>query len=95
MTESEYLQLADKTFRTLEDAFEDVDPDDADAYMAGDVLTIAFRDGVKCVVNTQRPVKQIWLAAAAQAWHFSYDAASPTTSRRARCALSRCASRTP
>ena len=26
-----------------------------------------------CVVNTQRPTHQIWLAADARAWHFSWD----------------------
>jgi CyaY protein len=25
------------------------------------------------VVNTQRPTRQLWLAANARAWHFSYD----------------------
>ena len=75
MEEPRYVQLVDKTFRAIQDAFEDVDPDDADVYMAGDVLTIAFRNGVKCVVNTQRPTRQIWLAGSARGWHFSYDAA--------------------
>jgi CyaY protein len=76
MDESHYGRLTDETFRKIQDAFENVDPDDADAFMSGDVLTIAFKNGVKCVVNTQRPTRQIWLAARAQAWHFSYDAAS-------------------
>jgi CyaY protein len=78
MDESRYLQLADKTFRTISDAFEHVDPDDVDVYTAGDVLTLAFRDGSKCVINTQRPTRQIWLAANARAWHFNYDEATAT-----------------
>jgi CyaY protein len=76
MDESRYHQLVSEAFRRIQDAFDDVDPDDADVYMAGDVLTIAFRNGVKCVINTQRPTRQIWLAARASAWHFSYDAGS-------------------
>ena len=32
-----------------------------------------MKDGVKCIVNTQRPTRQIWLAARARAWHFAYD----------------------
>ena len=74
MDESQYLKLADAIFRTISDAFENVDPDDVDVYTAGDVLTLAFKNGVKCVINTQRPTRQVWLAANAQAWHFSYDA---------------------
>lgn len=76
MDEPRYQKLADQTFRKIQDAFEHVDPDDVDAFMSGDVLTLAFKNGVKCVVNTQRPTRQIWLAARAQAWHFSYDEAS-------------------
>src|SRR5688572_10637290 len=73
LTESQYLQLVDHTFRRIQDAFEDVDPGDVDVYRAGDVLTLAFRNGIKCVINTQRSVQQVWLAARARAWHFSYD----------------------
>ena len=43
---------------------------------AGDVVTLTFANGKKCVVNTQRPTRQIWLAANARAWHFSYEEAS-------------------
>ncbi len=76
MDESKYLQLVDKAFRKIQDAFEDVDPDEADCYMAGDVLTVSFKNGVKCVINTQRPTRQIWCAARADAWHLSYDDAT-------------------
>jgi CyaY protein len=76
MEESLYLQLADQAFKKIQDAFEDIDADEADVYMSNDVLTIAFKNGVRCVVNTQRPTRQIWLAARASAWHFSYEPAS-------------------
>ncbi len=75
MDEARYLQFADKTFRKIADAFDDVDPDQVDAYMSGDVLTLAFKNGVKAVVNTQRPTRQVWLAAKANAWHFDLDEA--------------------
>lgn len=76
MDESRYLKLADETFRRIADAFENVDPDAAECDVAGDVVTITMRGGKKCIVNTQRPVRQIWLAAAARAWHFSWDEAA-------------------
>lgn len=76
MDEARYLQLADKTFKRVMDAFDAIDPDVAEAYMAADVLTIAFANGVRCVLNTQRPVRQLWCAARASAWHFDYDEAS-------------------
>lgn len=75
MDESQYQKLADQTFRAIEDLFADVDADDVDCERAGDVLTLTFKNGKKCVINTQRPTRQIWLAANARAWHFSHDAA--------------------
>jgi CyaY protein len=75
MDESQYLKLAGETFRRVEDAFEDVDAEDIDWDRAGDVMTFSFRDGKRCVLNTQRPTRQLWLAANARAWHFRYDEA--------------------
>jgi CyaY protein len=73
MDESQYQKLADVAFRRLEDLFRDVDTEDVDCERAGDVLTLLFKNGTRCVVNTQRPTRQIWVAANARAWHFSYD----------------------
>jgi CyaY protein len=75
MDEQRYLDLAHQTFRTILDAFDDVDADDADVDSAGDVITITWRDRSKCVVNTQRPARQIWLAGGDRAWHFGWDEA--------------------
>jgi CyaY protein len=75
MDESDYQLLADRTFQKLETMLEDVDADDVDVERAGDVITLTFKDGKKAVVNTQRPTRQIWLAANARAWHFDWDAA--------------------
>jgi|LNFM01.1.fsa_nt_gb CyaY protein len=76
MEEPRYLQLADKVLKRVMDAFDAVDPDVAEAFMAADVLTIAFANGIRCVLNTQRPVRQLWCAARASAWHFDYDEAT-------------------
>ncbi len=77
MDEQTYLKLADATFARIEDMFEDVDADDVDCERAGDVLTLTFKSGKKCIVNTQRPTRQIWLAAGVSAWHFVHtDAGS-------------------
>jgi CyaY protein len=78
MDESAYQHLADSTFRRIEDAFKDVDAEQVDCERAGDVITLTFKGNKRCIINTQRPTRQIWLAANAQAWHFSYDAAHET-----------------
>lgn len=76
MDESQFLQLADKTFRKIQDLLEPVDPDLADYDFSGDVLQVSFANGVTCVINTQRPTRQMWFAAKADAWHFSYEEGS-------------------
>jgi CyaY protein len=76
MDESTYQKLADEAFRAIGDAFEDVDTELVDCEIAGDVVTLTLPGARRCVINTQRPTRQIWLAANARAWHFSWDAAA-------------------
>lgn len=75
MEEKEYRQLVDSTFRRIERAFEDVDPDEAEFDLSQGAATILFRDRTKCILSTQPSVRQIWLAAASKgvAYHFNYD----------------------
>lgn len=76
MDEPRYQRLADDALAKIESMLEDVDAEDVDLERSGDVLTLTFKSGRKCVVNTQRPTRQIWVAANARAWHFAYDEAS-------------------
>lgn len=76
MDDSAYERLAADTFGSVLDLFAEVDPEDADVDAAGDVLRIDLRDGQRIVLNTQRPVQQLWLAGGRAAWHFSFDEAT-------------------
>ncbi|MBI3074183.1 MAG: iron donor protein CyaY [Deltaproteobacteria bacterium] len=73
LDESRYLSLVDSAWKEIDARFEDVDPDLAEVTNAGDVVTIQYPKGVRCIINTQRPVRQIWLAARDTAIHFNYD----------------------
>jgi CyaY protein len=73
MNETEYLLLVDGVFKRVQDLCEPIDPDAVEAYAAGDVLTLTFADRARCVINTQRSTRQIWMAAGANAWHFRYE----------------------
>ena len=75
MDETTYQKLADQAFRAIGDAFENVDAELVDCEIAGDVVTLTLPGAKRCIINTQRPTRQIWLAANARAWHFSYDEA--------------------
>ncbi|MBX3227435.1 MAG: iron donor protein CyaY [Labilithrix sp.] len=74
MDDKDYRHLADEALKHIEAMLEDVDADDVDVERAGDVVTLTFKNKQKCVINTQRPTRQLWLAANARAWHFDYDA---------------------
>ena len=73
MDEAQYLELARVAFTRIEKALDTLDADVVDLDSGGDVLTLTCKDGVRIVVNTQRPVQEIWLAGAARAWHFGWD----------------------
>lgn len=73
MDEQRFRHLADEAFRRILDGFDAIDADDADVDTAGNTLNIIFKDGSRCVVNTQTATRQIWLAGGQSGWHFSYD----------------------
>ncbi len=75
MDESRYNQLVASLFKKLLAALDEVDPDVAETDSTGDMLTITAANGEKCVVNTQRAVRQIWVAGKGQGIHFNYDEA--------------------
>ena len=73
MDESRYQHVADAALKKIESMLDDVDAEIVDLDRAGDVLTLTFADRKKAVINTQRPTRQIWVAANARAWHFGFD----------------------
>ncbi len=56
----------------IEDLLGDLDAARLDVERpAAGVLTLTFADRSKCVLNTQKPTRQLWLAYGATAWHFA------------------------
>lgn len=76
LDETTYNQMVASVFRRILDAVDQVDPDELEADSTGDMITLTARSGEKCVINTQRAVRQIWVAGRSQGIHFSYDDAS-------------------
>ena len=50
LDEQRFRHLADAAFRTIMNAFDDIDADDADIETAGNTLQITFRGGKRCVL---------------------------------------------
>ena len=76
LDESRYNQLVSAAFKRILDAVDQLDPDLLDADSTGDMVTLTSASGEKCVVNTQRAVRQLWVAGKSQGIHFNYDDAS-------------------
>lgn len=73
MDESTFLRLAQEAIGKVRDAVDACDPDDVECLPEADVVKLAFPTGLPYVLNMQRPVREIWLAADRNAWHFRFD----------------------
>lgn len=69
-----YNTLVADVFKRLLKGLDTVDPDLLEADSTGDMVTVTgAKSGQKVVVNTQRAVRQIWVAGAGQGIHFTHD----------------------
>ena len=75
MSESEFNELVDRTFTALAEALDQVDAD-LDYDNSGGVLTVRFDNDTSLVFSRQPPTRQLWLAARAGGFHFTYDEAA-------------------
>lgn len=77
MSEKEFLDLAESTLNTIEaamDRLNDEDVIDVECKRSGNVLEIEFIDnGSKIIVNSQAPMKELWVAAKAGGYHYKYQ----------------------
>lgn len=74
MTEAEYEAVAKPELDALVRALDALDATGFEAELASDILTVEFEDGARYVVNSHRAARQIWMAAALNAWHFDWIA---------------------
>jgi len=71
MSESDFLAAAERALDAIESAVEVCDAD-VDATRAGNVLTLELADGSKVVVNSQAPMRQLWVAARSGGFHYEW-----------------------
>jgi len=72
MTESEFLERAEACLDAIESALED-SAVDCDLERHGPVLDVEFADGSKIVINSQTPMRQLWVAARSGGFHYAWD----------------------
>jgi CyaY protein len=74
MTESEFLALAEETLDAIEAAVEQVanaGDVDIECSRSGNVLELEFAgNGSKIIINSQAPMKEMWVAAKSGGFHY-------------------------
>jgi CyaY protein len=76
LSDSEYQRLSAALLAGIEaqvDRWLQDDLIDIDAARTGGLLELAFPNGSKIVVNTQPPLREIWLAARSGGYHFRHQ----------------------
>ena len=78
MTDSEFMDRAEYLLKAVEascDRINDEGHADIDNQRVGGMVTLVFANGSQIVVNLQKPLHEIWLAAKSGGYHYKYDSA--------------------
>ncbi|MDM0031623.1 iron donor protein CyaY [Variovorax sp. J22P271] len=76
MTDPEYMDRAEAALAAIErgcDRINDESDVDIDNQRVGGMITITFRNGSQLIVNLQKPLQEIWLAARSGGYHYRHD----------------------
>ena len=77
MTDSEFMDQAERVLAAIEsgcDRINDATDADIDNQRVGGMVTLKFANGSEIVVNLQKPLHEIWLAARSGGYHYRFDA---------------------
>ena len=76
MTDAEFMDRAEILLKAVEancDRINDQDRADIDNQRTGGMVTLVFSDRSQIVINLQKPLHEIWLAARAGGFHYKFD----------------------
>ena len=76
MTDPEFMDRAEALLARVEagcDRINDESDVDIDNQRVGGMITITFRNGSQLIVNLQKPLQEIWLAARSGGYHYRHD----------------------
>jgi len=77
MTDLEYLDAAERLLALVEtscDRINDETDADIDNQRVGGMITLTFRNRSQIVINLQKPLQEVWLAARCGGFHYKLDA---------------------
>lgn len=76
MTDTDYLDRAEALLRAIElscDRLNERDDADIDNQRVGGMVTLTFPNRSQIVINLQKPLQEVWLAAKAGGFHYRFD----------------------
>lgn len=98
MTDPEFMDRAEALLGAIEaccDRINDETDADIDNQRVGGMVTLVFPNGSQIIVNLQKPLQEVWLAARAGGFHYRFDGTQWTDTKgngEFMADLSRCAS---
>jgi len=76
MTDNEFMDQAERLLQQLETACDHLN-ENADVYIdnqrVGGMVTITFPNRSQLIVNLQKPLHEVWLAARSGGYHYRFD----------------------
>ena len=76
MTDLEFLDHAEQLLRAVElacDRINDESDADIDNHRTGGMITLTFANRSQIIINLQKPLHEVWLAARSGGYHFRFD----------------------
>jgi len=75
MTDLDYLNHAEKALAAIElacDHINDASDADIDNQRSGGMITLTFANRSQIIINLQKPLQEIWLAARSGGFHYKF-----------------------
>lgn len=79
MTDLEFLDQAEKLLLAVErscDRINDEGAADVDSQRTGGMVTLTFPNRSQIIINLQKPLHEVWMAAKSGGYHYRFDGAA-------------------
>ena len=76
MTDSEFMDRAENLLKAVEascDRINDENRADIDNQRVGGMVTLVFSNQSQIVINLQKPLLEVWMAAKSGGYHYKYE----------------------
>lgn len=86
MTDPQFMDEAEALLRAVEascDRINDESQADIDNQRTGGMVTLSFSDRSQIIINLQKPLHEVWMAARAGGFHYKFQGDAGPTPRTA------------